>query len=84
MMGRNHKGVILVLTDRATLHTGLYKLGCRKSDMVSKSIIKKLRKAGYPLHTITLDNDQGFADHMQVAKELNIKTYFTRSYTGDQ
>jgi IS30 family transposase len=82
MMGKNHKGVILVLTDRATLHTGLYKLGCRKSDMVSKSIIKKLRKAGYPLHTITLDNDQGFADHMQVAKELNIKTYFTRPYTS--
>jgi IS30 family transposase len=50
--------------------------------MVSKSIIKKLRKAGYPLHTITLDNDQGFADHMQVAKELNIKTYFTRPYTS--
>ena len=81
-MGKNHNGVILVLTDRATLHTGLYKLGCRKSDMVSKNIIKKLRKTGYPLHTITLDNDQGFADHMQVAKELNIKTYFTRPYTS--
>ncbi len=30
----------------------------------------------------TFDNDKGFADHMKVAQELKVKTYFTRPYTS--
>jgi IS30 family transposase len=44
MMGKNHKGVVLVLTDRATLHTKLHKLENRNSNTVSKIIIKRLAK----------------------------------------
>ena len=36
----------------------------------------------YPLHTITFDNDKGFANHMEVAKALNVTTFFTRPYTS--
>lgn len=82
MMGKNHKGALLVMTDRATLHTSLHKLQNRNSRVVSKAIVKKLGQAGYPMHTITFDNDKGFADHMDVAKKLNVKTYFTRPYTS--
>ncbi|MBM3455156.1 MAG: IS30 family transposase [Bacteroidetes bacterium] len=82
MMGKNHKGALLVMTDRATLHTRLYKLKNRNSDLVSKAIIKKLYKKSYPLHTITFDNDKGFADHMTVANTLNVGAYFTRPYTS--
>ena len=31
MMGKNHKGALLVMTDRATLHTSLHKLRNRRS-----------------------------------------------------
>lgn len=82
MMGKNHKGALLVMTDRATLHTSLHKLEHRQSNEVSKTIIKKLKKAEYPLHTMTFDNDKGFADHMVVADALQINTYFTRPYTS--
>lgn len=82
MMGKNHKGVLLVMTDRATLHTTLHKLKNRHSHAVSKVIIKRLNQIGYPMHTITFDNDKGFADHMMVANALNVKTYFTRPYTS--
>lgn len=82
MMGRNHKGVLLVMTDRATLHTKLHKLENRNSGTVSKAMIKRLLRSNYPLHTITFDNDKGFADHMTVAKALNVDTYFTRPYTS--
>jgi IS30 family transposase len=82
MLGKNHKGALLVMTDRATLHTSLQKLEHRQSNEVSKAIIKKLKKAEYCLHTMTLDNDKGFADHMTVADALNINTYFTRPYTS--
>jgi IS30 family transposase len=82
MMGKNHKGALLVMTDRATLHTCLHKLKNRQSSLVSKAIIKKLNDVRYPMHTITFDNDKGFADHMKVANTLNVTTYFTRPYTS--
>ena len=82
MVGKNHKGAILVLTDRTTLHTHLHKLKTRQSEEVSSVIIKKLKQCKHPLHTITFDNDKGFADHMKVAQELKVKTYFTRPYTS--
>ena len=81
MMGKNHKGALLVMTDRATLHTRLHKLRNRNSDIISKAIIKGLGKMRYPLHTITFDNDKGLADHMTVVTSLNLGTYFTRPYT---
>jgi IS30 family transposase len=82
MLGKNHKGALLVMTDRATLHTSLQKLEHRQSNEVSKAIIKKLKKVDYPMHTITFDNDKGFADHMKVSDALNVNTYFTRPYTS--
>lgn len=34
------------------------------------------------MHAITFYNYKGFADHMEVANCLNVKTYFTRPYTS--
>jgi len=82
MMGKNHKGALLVMTDRATLHTSLQTLEHRQSNEVSKAIIKKLIKVDYPMHTMTFDNNKSFADHMKVSEALNVNTYFTRPYTS--
>ena len=70
------------MTDRATLHTILRKLSNRRSETVSKAIIKKLEQGDYPMHTLTFDNDLGFANHTEVAETLNVDTYFTRPYTS--
>lgn len=82
MMGKGHKGALLVLTDRATLHTRLCKLPSRHSSTVSKIMVLELSRLGYPIHTITFDNDMGFAAHGIVAQKLGVKTYFTRPYTS--
>jgi IS30 family transposase len=82
MMGKNHNGALLVMTDRATLYTCLQKLETRGSSIVSNAIIKRLKKIGYQIRTVTFDNDMGFANHMEVAKSLNAETYFTRPYTS--
>ena len=82
MMGKNHNGALLVMTDRATLYTCLQKLKTRGSSIVSNAIIKRLKKCGYRIRTVTFDNDMGFANHMEVAKALNAETYFTRPYTS--
>jgi IS30 family transposase len=81
MIRKNHKGELLVITDKVTLHTMLHKLENRNSNTVSKTMVKSLLKSKYPIHTITLDNDNGKADHMKVANDLNADTYFTRPYT---
>ena len=82
MMGKNHKGALLVMTDRSTLYTKLNKLSSRHSSSVSRSIKGTLSKVPYKLHTLTFDNYKGFADHMDIADALKVKTYFTRPYTS--
>lgn len=82
MMGKNHKGALLVMTDRACLHTHIKKLTGKTSEEVTAAIIEKLSNTNYDLHTLTFDNDKAFAGHMEVAKELEAKTYFTRPYTS--
>jgi IS30 family transposase len=64
------------MTDKATQHTSLQKLENGQSNEVSKATIKKLIKVNYPMHTISSDNDIGFADHYKVADALNVTTYF--------
>jgi IS30 family transposase len=82
MMGKNHQGALLVMTDRATLHTRLHKLPNKNSHTVSQSIRRILNKETYPLHTLTFDNDKAFAGHRAIGLALGLETYFTRPYTS--
>jgi IS30 family transposase len=82
MMGKNHQGALLVMTDRATLHTHLHNLPNKKSHTISQSIRRILHKATYPLHTLTFDNDKAFAGHQAIGHALGLETYFTRPYTS--
>lgn len=82
MMGKDHKGALLVMTDRASLHTIVKKLPVKGSQVVSKAIIKKLRKSKHPIHTLTFDNDQAFSNHEEIGRKINADTYFTRPYTS--
>ena len=82
MMGKNHKGALLVITDRASLHTRLQLLAGKESKEVAKGIIKCLRKNKYRLHTLTFDNDKAFSCHEYVGNRMEAATYFTRPYTS--
>jgi IS30 family transposase len=72
MVGKDHKGALLVIIDRASLYIQLNKLKTRNSKKMSKTMIKRLQKSEHPLHTKTLDNDKGFADQTIVDDALNI------------
>lgn len=82
MMGSNHKGAILVLTDRATLHTRLKKLMSKESAPVAKAIINCLTNNNYPAHTLTFDNDMAFSRHKHIAEATGSSAYFARPYTS--
>lgn len=82
MMGKNHKGALLVMIDRASLHTWIKKVTNKNSKLISKAIISQLQKSKYPLHTLTFDNDKAFSNHLEIGKAINAATYFTRPYTS--
>ncbi len=42
----------------------------------------KRMEANKDIETITFDNDQAFGLHHEIAKELDVKTFFTRPYTS--
>ena len=81
IMSKNHKSALLVTIDRATLKTTIDKLNGKNASEVTKKIIKRMMHMP-PLKTMTFDNDLAFSQHEQIAKALNIKTYFTRPYTS--
>lgn len=82
MVGKNHKGMLLVITDRATLYTQLTKLASKNAEGVAKAIIHSVQRSGLSVKTLTFDNDMAFASHAKVGEALNAKTYFTRPYTS--
>jgi len=82
MMGKNHHGAILVMTDRATLQTKLKKLKSKSSREVKKAISSIVKSCVYKIKTLTFDNDLAFACHDDISKEFSLKTYFTRPYTS--
>lgn len=81
IIGKGNGSALLVMTDRASLLTTINKLTGKDSKQVKRKIIERLSKM-QTLKTITFDNDQAFRYHQEIAKKLNIKTYFTRPYTS--
>ena len=83
MMGSNHKSALLVMTDRTTLITMIEKLKSKNADEVYEKMNRRLTNFSTSwIKTITFDNGKEFAYHHKIAKDLNVKTYFTRPYTS--
>jgi IS30 family transposase len=82
MMGKNHQGALLVMTDRASLMTRLQLLRSKDSGLVKQGIKKRLRPIRHIVKTLTFDNDQAFSQHTAIGKHLKAATYFTRPYTS--
>ena len=82
MMGKDHKGALLVMTDRSTLCTQLKLLPSKESKEVHRAMSQRLSNLNYKIKTITFDNDKAFSKHEAIAKKLNASSYFTRPYTS--
>ena len=82
MMGKDHKGALLVMTDRATLHTRMVKLQNKESKTVLDASVKRLSRSPYPIKTLTFDNDKAFSAHMSICDKIGARSFFTRPYTS--
>ena len=61
------------------------KLNGKSSEEVTSKIKERLsRFSSSYLKTITFDNGKQFSGHQEIAKEFNVKTYFTPPYTSQE
>lgn len=82
IIGKNHKSVIVSLTERRSMFQLLKKVKNKSAKQVSKAIIKIIKASNLPAHTMTFDNGKEFADHESIAKTLQLKTYFAHPYSS--
>lgn len=85
VIGKNGKGALLTMNDRATGLAWIRKLNGKDSNELAKAMIRALRplkKKGL-LHTITSDNGKEFAQHEKIAKRLDVDFYFARPYCSN-
>jgi IS30 family transposase len=80
IIGKNHKGAILTINDRATSRVWIRKLTGKEAVPVAKITAWALRKVKNLIHTITSDNGKEFEKHEEIAQKLEINFYFCKPY----
>ena len=78
IIGKNHKGAILTINDRATSIVWIRKLSGKEAAPLAKKTKSALRKVKHLIHTITADNGKEFAKHEEIAQKLEINFYFCK------
>jgi IS30 family transposase len=81
IVGKDHKGAIVSLTEMKTKYQFVCKVPDRSADEVQMSIEKLLRKHQPWIKTLTVDNGKEFTNHEQIAKHLDFKVFFCDPYS---
>ena len=84
IIGKDHKGAILTINERATGMASLRKLEGKDAEQLALAAIDCLEDWKPFLKTITSDNGKEFACHQMVAKDLNIDFFFAKPYASWQ
>lgn len=80
VIGLNHKGVLVTLTERTTNYLLMRRIDDKSAPKTREAIINLLRESGLPVHTLTSDNGTEFADYQQIARALKADFYFAHPY----
>ena len=80
VIGKNHKGALLTINDRATGVLKMAKIDSKEAHAVEAKAIELLQAWKPFLKTITTDNGKEFANHKNIAESLQIDFYFAKPY----
>lgn len=80
IIGKNHKGAILTINDRASGVLKMCKVHSKEADVVSKAMCSLLEEWKPFLCTITSDNGREFAGHISVTDNLGVPFFFATPY----
>jgi IS30 family transposase len=81
ILGKNHQGVAVTLTERNSRFTLLHTLPSKHAEPITQAIIELLRWDAR-LKTITFDNGKEFAGHEEIALALDADCYFAHPYSS--
>jgi IS30 family transposase len=81
ILGKNHQGVAVTLTERKSRFTLLHTLPSKQADPIKETIIALL-KWDARLKTITFDNGKEFAGHQEISSALNADCFFAHPYSS--
>jgi IS30 family transposase len=84
MVGKGHQGFLVTLTERFSKFNLAVAVPSKEAEVVKAAILKALSPLKNYVHTITFDNGLEFAQHMDVANELDCKTFFAKPYSSWQ
>jgi len=80
IIGRDHKGALLTINDRATGMLKMAHVKSKEAKEIEAGALELLEDWAPFLCTITSDNGKEFANHERIAEELGIDFYFARPY----
>jgi IS30 family transposase len=80
IIGKNHKGAVVTINDRASGKLKMVKVESKDATLVAKATIQALADWKDQLKTITADNGKEFAMHKMISTGLNIDFYFAKPY----
>jgi len=80
IIGKDHKGAIVSLVDRASKLTKLILLPNKTAEAVTNAIVTALKPLASNTKTLTFDNGKEFAGHTDITQALNAACYFAKPY----
>ena len=80
VIGKDHKGAMVTLADRASRYTLATMLPSKHAEGVTVAVTRLLRPHKRKCHTVTFDNGKEFAGHEEIAKKLDADVYFAHPY----
>jgi len=80
IIGENHKSALLTINDRATGMLKMAHLNSKEAKEIEQKTVELLEPWSPFIHTITSDNGKEFANHKEIAENLNIDFYFADPY----
>ena len=80
VIGKDHKGALLTINDRACGVLFMGKVESKEARMIQLKTIELLQDWKPLIKTITSDNGKEFANHQAIAEKLEIDYYFAKPY----
>ena len=80
VIGKDHKGALLTINDRASGFLWMDKIDSKLASLVEAKTIDLIQDWKFLIKTITSDNGKEFANHNAIAETLNIDYYFAKPY----
>ena len=81
-LGKNHKPVMVSLTERKSRFSLLGKVPRRTAQAVRKQTVRLLWPIADKVHSLTSDHGKEFACHEPSAQTLHLKFYFAHPYAA--